>query len=757
MTDQILRALLLARHPLHTARALLARAFDGPVAGAARRTWSRLWFDERPLVEAEAVGVRQRSGDDRRLRVRIAGRTREAIVLDAPVERAWRTRSQPGGELDLWCAVMPGGWRADGPVRVEIRISGDTDASADLDLSPATTWRHRRWTRVRLPVAGSADVSLAVSTGDGPVPIAIADAAIRWRRPAAEVRMLARAFASRLRRGGLRDTARWAQVSARQAEDRERYRRWCARHTPDTQALASMARGLASWPDRPRFSILTPVYNTDPVWLEACIESVRAQIYPDWELILSDDGSTREETRAVLRTFESDPRVRVVWNGTNRGIAGATQAALDAASGDFVAMLDHDDVLMPHALYRVAARLKASPDLELIYSDEDKLELDGARSDVYFKPDWSPDLFLSSMYVCHFLVMRRSLVVEAGGFRPGYDGSQDYDLVLRVIERARRIEHIPDVLYHWRKIPESASSTGAAKPWAHLAGQRALQDYADRNALDAVVEEAGAPGLYRMRYRLRGEPLVSIVAIARPGFVYPASCRKRGPAASYPNLELIVVARPGMVDEARRRCGDRATVVEASGSDVELLNTGARAARGEHLLFLSPSVEPRHDDWIEALVEHAQRPEVGAVGAKLFHPDGRLRHMGLVVGPDGLGHRSFDGYPGTWAGYFSSANAIRNCFAVSRDAVMVSRAAFERVGGWRSGVADVDVDFGRRLWEAGLRVVFTPYARLTEHDPSWSGDGAGRRPDAAAGGLDRDPYYNLHFAVDSPDHQVRVD
>lgn len=727
-------------------------AGDRPLPRALRETWQRLWFEAHPLTDPMAIdgngGVVAAPADDSWRAVRVGGQERRALVLHTPAARIWRTRAQPDGEVRVWCAIVPGDWRRDAVARVTLRVRGQRDAYRTVTLSPGARWAHRRWLPVSLPAAGDADVSIEVAAEGPPVEVALADLSVRWRRPGAEVRALAYAFAQRLRQGGLRDTARWAQQSSRERDERLRYRAWCAKHTPDAQGLAAMARGLASWPNRPRFSILTPVYNTDPAYLEACIESVRAQVYPDWELILSDDGSTREETREVLRSYESDARIHVLWNGQNRGIAAASQAALERASGDFIALLDHDDELMPHALYRMAARLKSVPEADLLYSDEDKLELDGSRSDVYFKPDWSPDLVLSSMYVCHFLVMRRSLVVAAGGFRPGFDGSQDYDLVLRVIERAARIEHVADVLYHWRKIPQSASSTTTAKPYAHFAGQRALQEYADRNRLDAVVEDAGPPGLYRMRYRLRGAPRVSVI-VAAPDEGVSA---RLAPPSSYEPRELVVVTRPGARAGALPPSRAPMVVVEAEGDEAERLNAGAAAATGDYFLFLGTGVVPKHADWIEALLEHAQRPEVGAVGGKLFYPDGRLRHVGLVVGPDGIGRRSFDGFPGTWAGYFSNAIAIHNRLAVSRAAVMLSRQAFERVGGWRAAV-DLDVDLGHRLRKTGLRVVFTPYARFTEHA---AGPASGAAPQASAG-LDRDPYYNLHFAENGADYQVRVD
>jgi len=606
-------------------------------------------------------------------------------------------------------------------------------------------------------VNGAVDAVLDIEASDQlPVDVAVAEPEVRWRRSAAERRELTRAFLGRLRRGGFRDTLRWAQHTDRRGEYEERYRHWCLRHTPDAAILDAMRQESARWSTRPRFSVLTPVYNTDPLWLAACIDSVRAQAYTNWELILSDDGSTREETRALLRTVESDPRIQVVWNDHNQGIAGATQAALSRASGDFIAMLDHDDVLLPHAIYRVAEHLRRDPDSDLIYSDEDKLELDGRRSDPYFKPDWSPDLFLSSMYVPHFLVLRRAVVEQVGGFRAGYDGAQDYDLVLRFTEHTSKIHHLSDVLYHWRKIPQSASSAGSAKPWAHLAGRRALQDAADRRALHATVEDAGSPGLYRMRYALRAHPLVSIIIVAEEeSRDATRELLDEIARSSYLRREVAIVAA---ATEGGHGDQDPLPVIEIQhqGHVAEQLNAGARASSGEYLLFLRPHMRPQHADWIESLLEHAQRPGVGAVGAKLFSTDGRLRHIGLVRGRGGRAFRPFDGYPGTWAGYFSNANCVRNCVAVSRSAMMINRVTFVEVGGWRepSRGDDLEIDLGVRLLAAGFRVVFTPYARLTE----LRAESTTATPRATNGPEDSvDPYYNPQFVSDSADYLVRAD
>ncbi len=605
----------------------------------------------------------------------------------------------------------------------------------------------------------------------------LADAARTWtrlwvdphtgsRRSWPEVRTLASAFARRLTRGGVRDTLRWARQTERQTRDAEEYLAWCATHTPDRRALNEMSRRVVALAARPRFSVLVPAYNTPPDLLEACIESVRAQVYPDWELVIADDGSSREDTLAQLRQYEGDPRIRTVLNRENRGIAANTQSALNLATGDFVGLLDADDVLLPHALFRAAEVIAAQPNVDVIYSDEDKLELDGSRSDAYFKPDWSPDLFLSSMYVCHFLVIRRSLVEAAGGFRSGFDGSQDYDLMLRVMDRSDRIAHVPDVLYHWRKTPMSTSSVGASKPWAFDAGRRALQDFADRNRLEATVEDTTAPGLYRMRYHLRGAPRVSVILPVPPDIERATALLSRLNTSRYPDLELVVAGSDQRVlDRVAATSTRGAHIVHADGPPGRILNAGGRAATGAVLLFVEPWLEPMDDDWIAALVEHAQRPEVGIVGGKTFYPDGRLRHMGLVVGADGLVGRPFDGYAGTWAGYFANADAIRNCRAVSRAGLMTRKALFDELGGFDDALegAGVELDYALRVSARGLRVVYTPYARAVEHvayhgePPPPRAEDVDRLRVRWGTALEGDPYYNPHFVADDASYCIRTE
>ena len=284
-----------------------------------------------------------------------------------------------------------------------------------------------------------------------------------------------------------------------------------AKHTRTDAELAALAQELAALSYQPVISVIVPVYNTDPQWLRACIESVRRQVYQNWELCLCDDASTTPATVQTLREYESDKRIQIRYSSVNGGISIASNLALETAHGEFVALLDHDDELAPDALAEIVLHLNTHPEADVIYSDEDKLDLSGARCDAFFKPDWSPEHFLTCMYTCHMMVVRRQLMNEVGGFRTGYEGAQDYDLLLRLMERTARIHHIPRVLYHWRKLPESTASAGHAKPWALDAGRLAVEDYVRRRGIEADVLPGGAPGLYRVRRHIRGRPLVSIV------------------------------------------------------------------------------------------------------------------------------------------------------------------------------------------------------------------------------------------------------
>ena len=361
-------------------------------------------------------------------------------------------------------------------------------------------------------------------------------------RPLTEV---ARIAAAAVRRYGWRGTFdRLRQVGAG-PDPQIDYATWCQRHTPDAPALAAMAEQAAHFPYQPLISIITPVWNTDPRWLHALTESVRQQVYPRWELCLADDASEAEATRTALRELAADPRITISRLPANGHISAASNAALATASGEFVVMLDHDDELTPDALFEVVRHLNQHPDADMLYSDEDKLDLEGRRCDPYFKPDWSPEHFFSCMYTCHLMAVRRRLVEEIGGFRLGYEGAQDYDLVLRVMERTTRIHHIPKILYRWRKLPESAASAIDAKPWAHEAAHRALADHFRRTGERAEVLPGATQGSFRIRFQIAESPLVSIII--------PARAAARGNAARILPPESREHGIPAVRD--RRRLG----------------------------------------------------------------------------------------------------------------------------------------------------------------------------------------------------------
>lgn len=594
-----------------------------------------------------------------------------------------------------------------------------------------------------------------------------------WSKPAGERATIVRRVFAQMRAGGPRAVLHSVRVNSGPENEAARYAIWCQRHTPNGNELLRMAEESTRFAYQPLITIVTPVFNTDAQWLHACAASVRAQAYPRWQWCIGNDGSTRAETTDALRQIAaSDSRIRLLHAAENGGISAATNRALSAAEGEYVALMDSDDALLPHALYRMVEYLnRPGPRPDVIYSDEDKLDLDGVRCEAYFKPDWAPDLFLSQMFVCHLLMARRELVMEVGGFRSEYDFSQDYDLMLRLMEKAERIAHVPDILYHWRKIPQSGAFVGDAKPTAHTAAQRAIQDYLDRNAIEGRVEDAGPPGLYRVRYKLTRRPLVSIVMPTRglgSARLVSTLAAINGNTA-YREFEIVLVSETGDLPAAAAStlAHLRYRVIRAAAEPFNLsarINRGAAAGSGEHVLVLHDDVEPRDPTWLESLLELSEQKGIGAVGAKLFYPHGALQHIGLIVGLHGLAARPFQGHNGESAGYFSNANCIRNYSAVSSACLMTRRDVFTSVGGFDEGlpVHGGDVDYCLKAWKAGYRVVFTPYARLTHFEAGRLGEQAvapatTERLRARWGArFDQDPYYNPNLTREFLDYRVGV-
>ena len=507
------------------------------------------------------------------------------------------------------------------------------------------------------------------------------------------------------------------------------YQRWLQRHRLTLQDVARMKAAMQVFTYAPLISVVTPVYDTDEIWLRKAIESVRDQIYPHWELCLVNDGSTKPHVRKILDEYAAaEPRLRVAHLPGNEGIAGASSHGLRMATGDFVALLDHDDELPPEALFEVARRLNEEPELDLLYSDEDKLEVDGRRVEPTFKPDWSPDLLLSMNYITHLAVFRRSLLEEIGGFRPGFDGSQDYDLLLRFTERTERIAHIPKILYHWRKIRGSAAASPAAKPFAYEAARRAIEEAVRRRGYEGVVTNA-RPGQYTVRYRVHGTPLVSIIIPTRDRWTLLREClRSIEEKTRYTHYEILVINNDSSEPETARGLEEVDhdwRVLDYSGpfNFSAINNLGAAQAKGEFLVFLNNDTQVIEPDWLGAMLEQAQRPEIGAVGARLHYPDGRIQHAGVMLGVGGVADHAFKGLPGDAFTYFALGSVVRNCSAVTGACMMVPRLAFEEVGGFdeRLAVALNDVDLCLRLRQRGYLIVYTPFALLYHHESGTRG------------------------------------
>lgn len=487
---------------------------------------------------------------------------------------------------------------------------------------------------------------------------------------------------------------------------------------------AERARGLIEdirgFRNRPLISILVPVYNTPAGRLRACIESVRGQIYPYWELCLADDGSSSTETLEVLESYASmDARIRLLAapSQAHRGISHATNAALSCAQGEFVALLDHDDELTADALYWVAERLNARPDTDYLYSDEDKLDPSGILCDRFFKPDWSPELMLNCMYTGHLSVYRTSRVRSLGGFRPEFDFAQDYDLALRVTEQTDRIEHVPRILYHWYRAPGSAATGGDSKSFAREANRRALEDALLRRGIDAVVETPKA--VNRVRIRSRQPVRVSLI-IPTDSERNLGDCLEAIFArTAYPDLEIVVVTNSGLAETMRRRYPDRPQLVfcrfDKPFNFSQKCNEGAKLASGEIVVFFNDDVRPLGGDWVEDLIELLVLPEVGAVSPKLLYEDRTLQHAGLVTGVRGLVGTAFHKLPADAPDYFAFALSVRDASAISGACLAMRRRDFADLDGFdaeNTPINHSDVDLCFRVRERGLRCVYTPHATL---------------------------------------------
>jgi GT2 family glycosyltransferase len=540
------------------------------------------------------------------------------------------------------------------------------------------------------------------------------------------------------------------------------YDEWLAIHEPTAAALEAMRGDNQGWPWRPTVSIIMPTYNSQPEWLRPALDSVLAQVYDRWELCIADDASTTPGVRATLEEYATrDSRVKVVYRERNGGIGAASASALSLATGELIAMLDHDDVLRPHALHRVVEHIASRPDTDVVYSDEDLLFEDGRRGGPHFKPDWSPDLLLSVNYICHLLVARRELADRVGGFRTGFDGAQDHDLALRLTEQATQVGHVADVLYSWRRAPGSTAAEPTAKSYAYDAGRRAVEDALARRHVDASVAPGDQLGAYHVRRRLTEHPQVAILVPTRDRLAMLRTCiASIENVSTYRNWTITVVDNGSVEQETLDYlAGIPHRVVPAPGAFnySALMNIGRAHAEAPHILMLNNDITVVTPDWIEALLEQALRDEVGVVGGRLVYPDGRTQHEGIGVGNVGSAATAVNLDAG-WMG-----RVVRDVSAVTGACQMVRASVYDQVGGYDETlpVAYNDVDFCLRVRATGRLVVYTPHAELCHRESASRGrfhpaaDEERFYERWAEGGALRDPYISPHLRWLNP-LEIRV-
>lgn len=476
------------------------------------------------------------------------------------------------------------------------------------------------------------------------------------------------------------------------------------------------------------FSIIIPTFKPDLVTFKLMLNSVLTQTYQHWQLIIVDDASNCRLLSDFLITLNDNPKVNIVTQRKNGHISKASNTGLEFAKGDYLLLLDQDDMLHPDALKCVAYYLEQNPNARVLYTDEDKIDAKGNHHTPHFKPAFNPDLLYSHNYMSHLGGYQRELVEKVGGFREGYEGSQDYDLLLRCLEHCNpeEVVHIPYVLYHWRAVPGSTAFAESEKGYAQDAGLRALQDHLGPKGVS--VELGKLPNTYRARWLIPAKaPLVSIIIPTRNGKALVERCvTSLYEKNDYSHFEVLLVDNQSDCSESKvlfkqlELAGKvRLLMFDAPFNYSAINNMAAKHAKGDVLLLLNNDVEAINPDWLREMVSHAIRPDIGCVGAKLYYPDGRLQHAGVITGLGGVAGHSHKYFPGDHPGYFKRLQIVQNLSAVTGACLAVRKSVFEQVGGLNEkdlAIAFNDVDFCLRVRDAGYRNLWTPYATLIHHE-----------------------------------------
>ena len=539
------------------------------------------------------------------------------------------------------------------------------------------------------------------------------------------------------------------------------------------------AEEIKNFKKKPLISIIMPVYNVDPKWLDLAIKSIEKQFYTNWELCICDDKSTSIETLDYLKQITNE-KIRIKYLDKNLNISGASNEALSLSRGEYIALMDNDDELTVDALFEVVKAIN-SEDAQFIYSDEDKLEMDNTHSEPHFKPDFAPDMLLSQNYICHFTVIEKKLIDKVQGFTLGLEGSQDHDLFLKVLEHTNKVYHIPKVLYHWRKIPGSTAAVYSDKSYAQEAGRKAIENTMKRRNINVLVENGKYPGTYKVNYNIIGKPLVSIIIPFKDKTELLKMCIESIlDKSTYQNFEIIGISNNSQevetFDEMKRIASFDSRVyfyeynIPFNYSKINnyAVNT---YAKGEHIILLNNDIEIITPNWIEELLMHSQRKEIGCVGAKLYYPNDTIQHAGIAIGVLTLAGHNFKNLPRSAVGYMGRESVIQNISAVTAACLMVKKDIFKEVNGLNEvdlKIAFNDVDFCLRVQEKKYLNIFTPYCEAYHYESISRGSEdtpeklyrfnsevsyTQKRHQVI---LERgDPYYNTNLTLDREDFSIK--
>lgn len=540
-------------------------------------------------------------------------------------------------------------------------------------------------------------------------------------------------------------------------------------------------QGKVLFSNEPTISIVVPLYNTPIYQLKDMIDSVLAQSYKNFELCLLDGNSRNKNVREAVKAYaKKDARIKYYFSEKNHGIAENTNRAISFSTGEYIGFLDHDDMLAPHALFEIVSLLNSHPEADAVYSDEDMLSMYGhKRMHPHFKPDFSPDLLRSNNYICHFFVVRRSIGDELGWLRSGFDGAQDHDFVLRVSEKTNLIFHIPKVLYHWRMSALSVAFNPKLKQYAYTAGKNAIKQHLERLGKKCVVSDGPILGIYKVSYIINEFPKVSIIIPSRDHAEDLVRCTKSIlERTSYVPYEIIIMENGSVNSDTfavyRELEKDVRIKVINWGENVfnyaKINNDAIQYATGEYLLFLNNDTEIINNDWLHRMIEHCIRPDVGAVGAKLYYKDGTIQHAGVVLGFSGKAAHVYSGFGKEAFGYAGRLVAVQNYSAVTGACLLVRKLYFTEVGGFdeRFILAYNDVDLCLKLRGKGLLIVWTPYAEIFHYESKsrgyedtqeklirYNNESSllrmkwGEVIDAG------DPYYNVNLSIETGDFSIK--